>query len=66
MLEHWFGVCKDAGKPLLQLVGDRELTEPLALVIDNAENLPAELWAELADLPCLVIAASEQPHQMLN
>lgn len=63
VLEHWFGVCKDAGKPLLQLVGDRELTEPLALVIDNAENLPAELWAELADLPCLVIAASEQPEQ---
>lgn len=63
VLEHWFGVCKDAGKPLLQLVGDRELTEPLALVIDNAENLPAELWAELADLPCLVIAASEQPQQ---
>ncbi len=63
VLEHWFGVCKDAGKPLLQLVGDRELTEPLALIIDNAENLPAELWAELADLPCLVIAASEQPQQ---
>lgn len=63
VLEHWFGVCKDANKPLLQLVGDRELAEPLALVIDNAENLPAELWAELADLPCLVIAASEQPEQ---
>lgn len=63
VLEHWFGVCKDASKPLLQLLGDRELAEPLALVIDNAENLPAELWAELADLPCLVIAASEQPKQ---
>ena len=63
VLEHWFGVCKDANKPLLQLLGDRELTEPLALVIDQAEYLPAELWAELADLPCLVIAASEQPEQ---
>lgn len=63
VLEHWFGVCKDANKPLLQLVGDRELTEPLALVIDQAEYLPKELWAELADLPCLVIAASEQPEQ---
>ncbi len=60
VLEHWFGVCKDAGKPMIQLVGDRELTEPLALVIDQAEHLPQELWAELADLPCLVIAATEQ------
>ena len=68
MLEHWFGVCKDANKPLLQLVGDRQLQEPLAVVIDQAELLPAELWAELADLPCLVIAATEQPdaHAELN
>jgi len=61
VLEHWFGVCKDSTKPMIQLVGDRELTEPLALVIDQAEYLPAELWAELAQLPCLVIAATEHP-----
>lgn len=61
VLEHWFGVCKDASKPMIQLVGERELPEPLALVIDQAEYLPAELWAELAELPCLVIAATEHP-----
>lgn len=61
VLEHWFGVCKDATKSMMQLVGDRELTEPLALVIDQAEYLPDELWAELAELPCLVIAATEHP-----
>jgi len=68
LLEHWFGACKDANRPLLQLVGERQLKEPLALVIDQAEQLPVELWAELAELPCLVIAATEQsdPHAELN
>lgn len=68
VLEHWFGTCKDANRTLLQLVGDRPLNEPLALVIDQAEQLPAELWAELAELPCLVIAATEHAdaHAELN
>ena len=68
VIEHWFGTCKDANRPLLQLVGDRQLNEPLALVIDQAEQLPIELWAELAELPCLVIAATEHSdaHAELN
>ncbi|RVU40354.1 hypothetical protein EOE67_07095 [Rheinheimera riviphila] len=68
VLEHWFGTCKDANRSLLQLVGDRQLNEPLALVIDQAEQLPPELWAELAELPCLVIAATEHAdaHAELN
>jgi septal ring-binding cell division protein DamX len=68
ILEHWFGGCKDANRTLLQLVGERQLTEPLALVIDQAEQLPVELWAELAELPCLVIAATEHSdiHAELN
>jgi energy-coupling factor transporter ATP-binding protein EcfA2 len=68
VLEHWFGTCKDANRSLLQLVGDRQLDEPLALVIDQAEQLPVELWAELAELPCLVIAATEHSdaHAELN
>lgn len=68
VLEHWFGTCKDANRTLLQLVGDRQLKEPLALVVDQAEQLPVELWAELAELPCLVIAATEQAdaHAELN
>jgi len=68
VLEHWFGTCKDANRTLLQLVGDRQLNEPLALVIDQAEQLPVELWAELAELPCLVIAATEHSdaHAELN
>ncbi len=69
IIEHWFGgTCKDANRTLLQLVGDRPLKEPLALVIDQAEQLPVELWAELAELPCLVIAATEQAdaHAELN
>ena len=68
VLEHWFGTCKDANRTLLQLVGERQLNEPLALVIDQAEQLPIELWAELAELPCLVIAATEHSdvHAELN
>lgn len=58
VLEHWFGTCKDAHGTLLQLIGERQLKEPLALVIDQAEQLPVELWAELAEIPCLVIAAT--------
>lgn len=68
VLEHWFGTCKDANGTLLQLVGERQIKEPLALVIDQAEQLPLELWAELAELPCLVIAATEaaDAHAELN
>jgi len=69
IIEHWFGgACKDANRTLLQLVGERQLKEPLALVIDQAEQLPIELWAELAELPCLVIAATEHAdaHAELN
>lgn len=68
VLEHWFGTCKDANGSLLQLVGERQIKEPLALVIDQAEHLPLELWAELAELPCLVIAATEHAdaHAELN
>lgn len=68
VLEHWFGTCKDANGTLLQLVGERQIKEPLALVIDQAEQLPLELWAELSELPCLVIAATElaDAHAELN
>ncbi len=68
LVESWFGFCKDANRTLLQLVGERQSDLPLALVLDQAEQLPIELWAELAELPCLVIAATLQPdpHAELN
>ena len=68
LVESWFGFCKDASRPLLQLVGERQSAQPLALVLDQAEQLPLELWAELAHLPCLVVAATLQPdpHAELN
>lgn len=68
LVESWFGFCKDASRTLLQLVGERQSDLPLALVLDQAEQLPVELWAELAELPCLVIAATLQPdpHAELN
>ncbi len=53
---------------MLQLAGERQSEQPLALVLDQAEQLPLELWAELAELPCLVVAATLQPdpHAELN
>lgn len=68
LVESWFGFCKDASRTLLQLVGERQSEQPLALVLDQAEQLPLELWAELAELPCLVVAATLQPdpHAELN
>lgn len=68
LVESWFGFCKDASRPLLQLIGERQSEQPLALVLDQAEQLPLELWAELAQLPCLVVAATLQPdpHAELN
>ncbi|TXH97689.1 MAG: hypothetical protein E6Q75_03980 [Rheinheimera sp.] len=68
LLEQWFGHGIVTDKPLLSLIGDRESRQPLALILDQADYLPQELWAELADVPCLVIAASEQAdaHAELN
>ncbi len=68
LVESWFGFCKDASRTLLQLVGERQSEQPLALVLDQAEQLPLELWAELAELPCLVVAATlrPDPHAELN
>lgn len=68
LLESWFGFCPDGNKPLMQLIGERQSNLPLALVLDQAENVPAELWAELSQVPCLVVAASLQPdpHAELN
>lgn len=68
LIESWFGFCKDANRSLKQLLGERQSPQPLAFVLDESEQLPAELWAELAEIPCLVIAASLQPdpHAELN
>ncbi len=68
LLEQWFGHGSVTDKPLLSLIGDRESRQPLALILDQADFLPQELWAELADVPCLVIAAAEQAdaHAELN
>ncbi len=68
LLEQWFGHGTVTDKPLLSLIGDRESRQPLALILDQADYLPQELWAELADVPCLVIAAAEQAdaHAELN
>lgn len=68
LLDNWFGFGGDGHKSLLQLVGERQSSLPLGLVIDQADDLPDELWGELAELPCLVIAISEQsdPHAELN
>lgn len=68
LLEQWFGHGVVTDKPLLSLIGDRESRQPLALILDQADYLPEELWAELAEVPCLVIAAAEQAdaHAELN
>lgn len=61
LLESWFGFCPDGNKPLMQLIGERQSNLPLALVLDQSENVPAELWQELSQVPCLVVAASLHP-----
>ena len=68
LLESWFGFCPDGSKPLMQLIGERQSNLPLALVLDQSENVPSEIWAELSQVPCLVVAASLQadPHAELN
>ncbi len=68
LLDNWFGFGGDGHKRLIQLVGERQSAQPLGLVIDQADDLPDELWGELAELPCLVIALGEHhdPHAELN
>lgn len=68
LLDNWFGFGGDGHKRLIQLVGERQSALPLGLVIDQADDLPEELWGELAELPCLIIALSEHsdPHAELN
>lgn len=68
LLEQWFGYGHAADKTLLALIGERESRQPLAVILDQSAYLPAELWAELAEIPCLVIATAEQPdpHAELN
>lgn len=60
LLEHWFGFAGDGRSSLTQTVAERRSSQPLALVLDHAEQLPPELWPELRNLPCLIIAAVEQ------
>jgi septal ring-binding cell division protein DamX len=60
LLEHWFGFAGDGRTSLTQTVAERRSAQPLALVLDHAEQLPPELWPELRNLPCLIIAAVEQ------
>lgn len=68
LLEQWFGYGVASDKTLLELCADRPSPQPLALIIDQAELLPKELWSELADLPCLVIATAltDDAHAELN
>lgn len=68
LLEQWFGHGVATDKTLLSLIGDRESRQPLALILDQSEYLPEQLWAELAEVPCLVIAAAEHAdaHAELN
>lgn len=68
LLDNWFGFGGDGHKRLIQLVGERQSAQPLGLVIDQADDLPDELWCELAELPCLIIALGEHhdPHAELN
>ena len=60
LLEHWYGFAGDGRTSLTQAVAERRSSQPLALVLDHAEQLPPELWPELRNLPCLIIAAVEQ------
>lgn len=68
LLEQWFGHGVVTDKTLLSLIGDRESRQPLALILDQSEYLPEQLWTELAEIPCLVIATAEQAdaHAELN
>ena len=68
LLEQWFSHGTASDKTLLSLIGERESRQPLALILDQSEYLPEQLWAELAEVPCLVIATAEQAdaHAELN
>ena len=68
LLEQWFGHGVVTDKTLLSLIGERESRQPLALILDQSEYLPEQLWTELAEIPCLVIATAEQAdaHAELN
>lgn len=68
LLEQWFGYGVASDKTLLELCADRPSPQPLALIIDQAELLPKELWPELAEMPCLVIATAltDDAHAELN
>ncbi|ALZ75572.1 AAA family ATPase [Rheinheimera sp. F8] len=68
LLEQWFGHGAVTDKTLLSLIGERESRQPLALILDQSEYLPEQLWSELAEIPCLVIATAEQAdaHAELN
>ncbi|MDZ7868732.1 MAG: hypothetical protein U5L02_05935 [Rheinheimera sp.] len=68
LLEQWFGHGVITDKTLLSLIGERESRQPLALILDQSEYVPEQLWSELAEIPCLVIATAEQadPHAELN
>lgn len=68
LLEQWFGHGMVTDKTLLSLIGERESRQPLALILDQSEYLPEQLWTELAEIPCLVIATAEQAdaHAELN
>ena len=68
LLEQWFGHGVVTDKTLLSLIVERESRQPLALILDQSEYLPEQLWTELAEIPCLVIATAEQAdaHAELN
>ena len=48
LLEQWFGHGMVTDKTLLSLIGERESRQPLALILDQSEYLPEQLWTELA------------------
>jgi septal ring-binding cell division protein DamX len=68
LLEQWFGYGMASDKTLLELCADRPSPQPLALIIDQSELLPKELWPELDEMPCLVIATAltDDAHAELN
>lgn len=68
LLEQWFGYGVASDKTLLELCADRPSPQPLALIIDQSELLPKELWSELDEMPCLVIATAltDDAHAQLN
>ena len=68
ILDQWFGFGVDSKHSLASLIGDRQSPLPLALIIDQADQLSDTLWNELTELACLVIAFGEQAdaHADLN